>query len=108
MSRVRVLVGTRKGAFVLNSDGQRQKWEFKRVWHVEPSLTDRDQVYAGIEDAAIFQSTDGAASWRELTGLRGHESGAKWAPGAGGMGLHTILIDPGNPERIFIAISSAG
>jgi photosystem II stability/assembly factor-like uncharacterized protein len=182
MSSVRVLVGTRKGAFILTSDGKRQKWqmdgphfggwemyhikgspadpdrlyasqssgwfgqtvqrssdggktwepvgnkfaydgvpgthqwydgtphpwEFKRVWHFEPSLTEPDTVYAGIEDAALFRSTDGGATWQELAGLRGHGSGPKWQPGAGGMCLHTILLDPTNPLRIYIAISAAG
>ena len=182
MSKVRVLVGTRKGAFVLTSDGKREKWdvrgphfpgweiyhvkgspvdpnrlyasqssswfgqliqrsndagktwepvgnkfvydgipgthqwydgtahpwEFKRVWHLEPSLTDVDTVYAGVEDAAMFRSTDAGANWVELSGLRGHGTGPQWAPGAGGMCLHTILIDPSDPQRIFIAISAAG
>jgi photosystem II stability/assembly factor-like uncharacterized protein len=181
MSGVRVLVGTRKGAFVLTADGKRQKWdirgpffggweiyhvkgssvepnrlyasqcsgwfgqliqrsddggqtwepvgnqfaydgdpgkhlwydgtphpwEFKRVWHLEPSLTDPDTVYAGIEDAALFCSQDGGKTWQELSGLRAQQ-GSKWSPGAGGMGLHTILLDPNNPARIFIAISAAG
>ena len=182
MSKVRVLVGTRKGAFILEADGKREKWnvsgphfagwelyhvkgspidpnriyasqssgwfgqllqrsndggktwepvgnkfaydgvpgthkwydgtphpwEFKRVWHLEPSLTDPDTVYAGIEDAAIFRSTDAAQTWEELPGLRGHGSGPNWQPGAGGMCLHTILLDPTNPQRMYIAISAAG
>ncbi len=182
MSSVRVLVGTRKGAFILESDGKREKWvvngphfggleiyhmkgspldpnrlyasqvsdwfgqviqrsddggktwapvgnefvyagktgthlwyddtphpwEFKRVWHLEPSLAELDTVYAGVEDAAIFRSTDGGQTWQELPGLRGHGTGSDWMPGAGGMGLHTILLDPGNPGRIFGAISAAG
>jgi len=182
MSGVRVLVGTRKGAFTLESDGKREKWqvngphfggweiyhlkaspadpnrlyasqssgwfgqliqrssdggktweavgnkftydgvpgthqwydgtphpwEFKRVWHLEPSLTNPDHVYAGVEDAAIFQTTDGGQNWQELPGLRGHGSGATWSPGAGGLGLHTILLDPSNSQRMFIAISAAG
>jgi hypothetical protein len=182
MSSVRVLVGTKKGAFVLTSDGKRQNWtvngphfpgweiyhvkgspadpnrlyasqtsgwfgqvmqrsndggttwepvdnkfayegtpgthqwydgtphpwEFKRVWHLEPSLTDPDTVYAGVEDAAIFRTTDGGKSWHELAGLRNHGSGAQWQPGAGGLGLHTILLDPSNARRMFIAISAAG
>ena len=182
MSTVRVLVGTRKGAFILTSDGKREKWdisgphfagweiwhvkgspidpqrlyvsqcsgwfgqmiqrsndggktfepvgnkfvydgvpgthqwydgtphpwEFKRVWHLEPSLTELDTVYAGVEDAAMFKSTDGGLNWNELSGLRGHGTGSQWAPGAGGMGLHTILIDPTNPLRMYIAISAAG
>ncbi len=182
MSQVRVLVGTRKGAFVLTSDAKREKWhvdgphfagweifhvkgspvnpdrlyasqhtewfgqliqrsddggktwepvdnkftydgttgthlwydgtphpwEFKRVWHIEPSLSEADTVYAGVEDAALFRSTDGGKSWHELTGLRGHGSGKYWQPGAGGMCLHTIILDPTNPQRIIVAISAAG
>jgi photosystem II stability/assembly factor-like uncharacterized protein len=182
MSRVRVLVGTRKGAFVLASDGRRREWdvsgpffggweiyhlkaspadpdrlyasqssgwfgqviqrskdggrtweaggntfvyegatgthqwydgtphpwEFARVWHLEPSPTDPDTVYAGVEDAALFRSTDGGHTWHELPGLRTHPSGSAWQPGAGGMCLHTILLDPGRPGRILVAISAAG
>jgi photosystem II stability/assembly factor-like uncharacterized protein len=182
MSTIRVLAGTRKGAFVLTSDGKRQKWqvdgpffggwqiyhlkaspvapnriyasqssdwfgqqiqrsddggktwnpagnkfsydgipgthmwydgkphpwEFKRVWHLEPSLTDPDTVYAGVEDAALFRSTDGAKTWRELSGLRTSDTGSRWQPGAGGMCLHTILLDRADPDRIYVAISAAG
>jgi photosystem II stability/assembly factor-like uncharacterized protein len=89
-------------------DGTQHPWEFKRVWHLEPSLNDPDTVYAGIEDAAIFKTTDGGKSWHELPGLRGHGTGPKWQPGAGGMCLHSIILDPSDPGRIFIAISAAG
>jgi photosystem II stability/assembly factor-like uncharacterized protein len=89
-------------------DGTQHPWEFKRVWHLEPSLKDPDTVYAGVEDAALFQSKDGGHSWQELPGLRGHGTGPKWQPGAGGMCLHTIILDPKNPGRIYIAISAAG
>ena len=89
-------------------DGTQHPWEFKRVWHIEPSLTDPDVVFAGVEDAALFRSADGGLSWQELSGLREHESGPRWQPGAGGMCLHTIIVDPSNPDRIFIAISAAG
>ncbi len=89
-------------------DGTQHPWEFKRVWHLEPSLTDPDTVYAGVEDAALFRSTDGGTSWQELAGLRGHGTGPKWQPGAGGMCLHTIILDPSDPGRIYIAISAAG
>jgi photosystem II stability/assembly factor-like uncharacterized protein len=89
-------------------DGTQHPWEFKRVWHLEPSLDDPDAVYAGVEDAALFLSTDGAHSWKELSGLRGHGTGPKWQPGAGGMCLHTILLDQKNRGRIYIAISAAG
>jgi photosystem II stability/assembly factor-like uncharacterized protein len=88
-------------------DGTQHPWEFKRVWHLEPSLTEPETVYAGVEDAAFFRSTDGAKTWHELAGLRAAH-GDKWSPGAGGLGLHTILIDPTNPKRMYIAISSAG
>ena len=182
MSKVRVLVGTKKGAFVLTSDGKRKKWkvdgphfagweiyhmkgspadpdrlyasqtsgwfgqmiqrsddggktwepvgnkftyegktgthqfydgtqrpwEFKRVWHLEPSLTDPDTVYAGIEDAALFRTDDGGKNWEEMPALRNHKTGEKWSPGAGGMCLHTILLDPTKPKRMFTAISAAG
>ena len=182
MSSVRLLVGTRKGAFILTSDGQRQRWdisgphfggweiyhvkgssvdpnrlyasqssgwfgqliqrsndggktwepvgnkflydgvpgthqwydgtphpwEFKRVWHLEPSLTDPDTIYAGVEDAALFRSIDAGQSWQELPALRTHKSAPSWQPGAGGMCLHTIVQDPTDPERLFIAISAAG
>ena len=88
-------------------DGTQHPWEFKRVWHLEPSLTDPDTVYAGIEDAAIFRSTNGGQNWHELASLR-DVHGSQWQPGAGGMGVHTILLDPKNSNRIFIAISAAG
>ena len=89
-------------------DGTPHPWEFKRVWHLEPSLEDPDTVYAGVEDAALFRSTDGGQTWNELPGLRGHGTGSQWQPGAGGMCLHTILLDPANRERMFVAISAAG
>jgi len=89
-------------------DGTQHPWEFKRVWHLEPSLTDAETVYAGVEDAALFRSTDGGKNWNELAGLRGHGTGPKWQPGAGGMCLHTIILDPADPNRIYIAISAAG
>ena len=182
MGRVRVLVGTRKGAFILSADGNRRDWEvdgphfggwevyhingsrvnpdrlyaaqatgwfgqlvqksddggkswnpvsnkfafegevgthldfddtprpwgFKRVWHFEPSLSDPDTVYAGVEDAALFRSTDGGQSWLELAGLRNHPSSTGWHPGAGGLCLHTIILDRGDPNRLIVAISVAG
>jgi photosystem II stability/assembly factor-like uncharacterized protein len=88
-------------------DGTQHPWEFKRIWHLEPSLTDPNTVYAGAEDAAIFKTTDGGKTWQELSGLR-NAKGHLWQPGAGGMAVHTILLDPKNPKRIYIAISAAG
>jgi photosystem II stability/assembly factor-like uncharacterized protein len=88
-------------------DGTQRPWEFKRVWHLEPSLTEPDTVYAGVEDAALFRSTDGGRTWHELASLRSTK-GELWQPGAGGMCLHTVILDPNNPQRIFVAISAAG
>jgi photosystem II stability/assembly factor-like uncharacterized protein len=89
-------------------DGTQRPWEFKRIWHLEPSPSDPDVVYAGAEDAAIFRSGDGGKSWTELPALRRHSSAPSWQPGAGGMCLHTILFDPQDAKRMFVAISAAG
>jgi hypothetical protein len=89
-------------------DGTPHPWEFARVWHLEPSLVDPDTVYAGVEDAGLFQSVNGGQSWQELPALREHPSAPSWQPGAGGMCLHTILLDPRDPARMFVAISAAG
>ncbi|MDH5606437.1 MAG: exo-alpha-sialidase [Anaerolineae bacterium] len=89
-------------------DGTPHPWEFKRVWHLEPSLEDPNTVYAGVEDAGLFRSTDGGKSWSELSGLREHSSGTSWQPGAGGLCLHTIIQDPSNPKRMYVAVSAAG
>src|SRR5215470_854488 len=84
-------------------DGTPRPWEFKRIWHLEPSPTDPDTVYAGAEDAALFKSTDGGGTWSELTGLRLHSSAPGWAPGAGGLCVHTIILQE---PRMFVAISA--
>ena len=89
-------------------DGTPHPWEFARVWHLEPTLDDPDTVYAGVEDAALFRTTDGGVTWRELPGLRQHDTGDAWQPGAGGLCLHTILLDPRDPKRIITAVSAAG
>ncbi len=89
-------------------DGTQHPWEFARVWHLEPSLTDPDTVYAGVEDAALFRSKDGGKTWEEMSALRRHSTGASWSPGAGGMCLHTIVLDPADANRMYVAISAAG
>jgi photosystem II stability/assembly factor-like uncharacterized protein len=89
-------------------DGTPHPWEFARVWHLEPSFTDPDAIYAGVEDAALFRSVDAGQTWQELSGLREQDSGPSWQPGAGGLCLHTIILDPNDPGRIFVAISAAG
>src|SRR5438093_892620 len=83
-------------------DGTQHPWEFARVWHLEPSLTDPDTVFAGVEDAALFRSADGGKTWHELSGLRGHKTGDQWQPGAGGLCLHTILIHPHEPDTVYV------
>jgi photosystem II stability/assembly factor-like uncharacterized protein len=88
-------------------DGSQHPWEFKRVWHLEPSLSDPDSLYAGVEDAALFHSRDGGRTWQELAGLRSVK-GDLWQPGAGGMCLHTIVLSPDDPKRMYVAISAAG
>ncbi len=89
-------------------DGTPRPWKFTRLWHLEPSLDDPDALYAGAEDAALFRSTDGGQTWAELTGLRGHSSGPSWQPGAGGLCLHTIIVNPEDQDRMVVAISAAG
>ncbi len=88
-------------------DGTPHPWEFKRVWYLEPSPTDPDTVYAGVEDAALFRTSDGGKTWHELPGLRSVK-GHLWQPGAGGMGLHKIILDPSDAGRMYVAISAAG
>ncbi|HXG44224.1 MAG TPA: exo-alpha-sialidase [Gemmatimonadales bacterium] len=88
-------------------DGTQHPWEFKRVWHLEPAPDDPDTVHAGVEDAALFKTADGGRTWEELPGLR-TVKGHLWQPGAGGMAVHTILLDPAHRDRMFLAISAAG
>lgn len=89
-------------------DGTPHPWEFARVWHLEPSPHDPDTVWAGVEDAALFRSDDGGTTWRELAGLRHHESAPQWQPGAGGLCLHTVVVDPSDADRMLVAVSAAG
>lgn len=89
-------------------DGTPRPWEFTRIWHLEPSADDPDTVYAGAQDAALFRSSDGGQTWEELTALRHHRTSASWQPGAGGLCLHTIIVGPDDPAKIFVAISAAG
>jgi photosystem II stability/assembly factor-like uncharacterized protein len=89
-------------------DGSPKPWTFTRVWNLTPAADDPDTVYAGVEDAGLFRTTDGGTTWTELAGLRAQESAPSWAPGAGGLCLHTILPNPVDPARMLVAISSAG
>ena len=171
MPNVQVLLGTRKGAFIMESDAARKDWSLRgpylpgriimhmafdprtgilyaatgdpwfgsriyrsrdhghtwdepatgpafpedsgknmeKVWHVEPAGPDQPRVvYAGVEPAALFKSTDDGESWSWMPPLNQHPTAEKWVPGAGGLCLHTIVIDPHDRDRVTVAISAAG
>lgn len=89
-------------------DGTAHPWTFTRVWHLAPSASDPDAVDVGVEDAALFRTVDGGATWAERPGLRAHPSAPSWHPGAGGLCLHTIVRHPTEPERMVVGVSAAG
>jgi len=89
-------------------DGTPRPWTFKRIWHFEPSPDDPDTVWAGAEDAALFRTTDGGATWHEIAAFREGNDPAHWGPGAGGLCLHTLLLDPNGSGRMYAAVSAAG
>lgn len=81
----------------------------KCVWHIRPGRpSEPGVVYGGVDPAGLFRSADGGETWEEIRGLNRHPTRAKWSPGAGGLILHTILLDTFNPDRMFVAISAAG
>ncbi len=80
-----------------------------RVWHIEPGREEQpDVLYAGVAPAALFRSQDGGATWQEMKGLTSHPSRERWQPGAGGLCLHTILLDPADANRMWVGISAVG
>jgi photosystem II stability/assembly factor-like uncharacterized protein len=84
-------------------------WTVKRIWHIEPGPRDEPEVlYCGVDPASLFRSEDGGETWALNMGLYGHKTRAKWNPGAGGLCLHTILLDPRDPKTMLIAISAVG
>jgi len=81
----------------------------KQIWQITPGRADEpDVIYCGVEPAALFESRDGGENWKPVEGLLNHEHQPKWQPGAGGLCLHTIVVDPKNKQRMLIAISAAG
>lgn len=81
----------------------------KCAWHIRPGRAgEPGVVYAGVDPAGLFRSEDGGAAWDEVRGLNRHPTRKQWAPGAGGLIVHTILLDPINLQRMFVAISAAG
>lgn len=169
-AKVLVMVGTRKGAFIFESDAAREKWHMSgphfpgwqimhmkhdprtgllytaldhdvygsnvhrsvdggrtwemitapqfaeedertvaRVWHIQPGHANRPELlWAGADPGALFKSRDGGQSWQGVPGLNDHATRREWQPGAGGMMVHTIVQDPADELRMFIAISAAG
>jgi hypothetical protein len=84
-------------------------FQLSRIWQLVAGPTTTPAVlYAGVEEAGLFVSHDQGEHWSELSGLTQHPTRPGWIPGAGGMGLHTILLDPSNPRRLWVAISAAG
>lgn len=169
--RVMLLVGTTKGAFIYQSDGQRRKWKLKgpylagwevyslcgdsrqrrifagtssyvygttirvssdlgkswqpvkrgpaygprsgfklnHIWQITPGHPSEPRTwYAGVEEAGLFASRDDGETWRELKGFSGHPTRKQWFPGNGGLCLHTILVDPADKRRLWVAASAVG
>src|SRR2546423_10792643 len=86
----------------------RAETALQRVWQIVPSRHDSATIYAGVEPAALFKSTDAGETWNLVDGLWDHPQRPKWQPGGGGLCLHTILLDPADINRIRIAISTGG
>ena len=83
--------------------------KLERIWHIEPGPASRPGLmYCGVAPAALFRSNDNGESWEEITALTNHKTRNKWGPGAGGMCLHSIIIDQAKPDHVSIAISAAG
>lgn len=81
----------------------------KRIWQIVPGHPSQpERFYAGVEEAGLFVSKDCGRSWQEIDALTRHPTRPGWFPGNGGLCLHTILIDPSNPQRIWIGISAVG
>lgn len=84
-------------------------FKLNRIWQlVQGAPSQPDTLFAGAEEAGLFVSRDRGMTWQELDGLTKHPSRPGWYPGAGGMCLHTIVVDPGNPRRMWVAMSSVG
>jgi hypothetical protein len=80
-----------------------------QIWQIASGpRTEPDVFYCGVEPAALFESRDGGESWQPNKGLLNHEHQPKWQPGGGGLCLHTIVLDPDNPRRMLIAMSTGG
>jgi hypothetical protein len=91
-----------------NVDGQSDS-SLKQIWQIALGHpAEPDTLYAGVEPAALFKSTDAGTSWSLVKGLYDHPHRSQWMPGGGGLCLHTVLPDPSNNKRLFVAISTGG
>ncbi len=80
-----------------------------RIWQLAPGGgQEPDVFYAGVEPAALFRSDDGGASFALVRALWDHPHRPRWEPGGGGLCLHTVLVHPGDPARLLVAVSAAG
>ncbi len=81
----------------------------KNIWILEPGReADPDTLYCGVDPAALFVSTDRGKTWALTQGLEGHQTRETWQPGLGGLCLNSIVVDPSNPRRMWVAISAVG
>jgi photosystem II stability/assembly factor-like uncharacterized protein len=112
------------GSFLSSSDDFGQTWTdpesynikfpedsdvaLKQIWQIVEDPHETDALYCGVEPAALFKSADGGDTWSLERGLFDHPHRRQWQPGGGGLCLHTILPDPSNRDRMWIAISTGG
>ena len=113
------------GTSIVHSDDLGQTWsepetpniafpdgtdaKITQAWQIMPADADQPGVvYVGVEPAALFRSTDGGESFDLVRGLWDHPHRPTWQPGGGGLGLHTILLDPRDRQRMLVAISTGG
>jgi hypothetical protein len=78
------------------------------IWQIVPATSDARLMYCGVEPAALFESRDAGETWSLVRGLFDHPHRPRWVPGNGGLALHTILQDPVDPQRMYVAISAGG
>ena len=79
--------------------------KMKQIWTLAPGP---DRLYAGVDEAGLFESADGGESWTPVDGLNEHPTRSAWYPGAGGLCAHAVLTDPKNPKRLWCGISAVG
>jgi hypothetical protein len=113
------------GAFLRSSDDHGRTWTnpvdapirfpadsgatLMNIWQICLGRPEEpDTMYCGVEPAALYRSCDDGATWSLVRSLFNHPHRPRWMPGLGGLALHTIVLDPTNPRRIYVAISAGG